>query len=115
MQLVEGAEARVKSSFGSRGSPGSDATSQGNECGIPEDHDGDREHKAPVSTVVGGRFDTRWNTLAPVDGASQKPGGFGPVIFRVSQVISAMEGHVLTKTYPNPAKRLRVKNESWTL
>ncbi len=83
MKMVEGAEDRVKSSFGSR-SPGSDGTMQGTECGIPEDEpDIDFNRSKPISAIAGGRTDNKWNQLAP-GGGDSKSGGFGPVIFRVS-------------------------------
>lgn len=84
MKLVEGAEARVKNSFGSSGS---EANQQGTECGIPEDEKeaelGLNQH---IKTIAGGERDNKWNQLAPSTSGDNRGAGFGPVIFRVSSL-----------------------------
>nr|CDS31208.2 expressed protein [Hymenolepis microstoma] len=90
MKLVEGAEARAKSSFGSSGS---DANQQGTECGIPEDEkETELYPNRFVSAIAGGQSDKKWNTLTPST-SGDNGAGFGPVIFRSR---TADDSHILT-------------------
>ncbi|VDO06294.1 unnamed protein product [Rodentolepis nana] len=90
MKLVEGAEARAKSSFGSSGS---DANQQGTECGIPEDEKETELYPNQfVSAIAGGQSDKKWNTLNPSTSGDNGT-GFGPVIFRSR---TADDSHILT-------------------
>ncbi|BHF57428.1 hypothetical protein SprV_0100036900 [Sparganum proliferum] len=93
MKLVEGAESRVKGSFGSS-SPGSDGgpQQQGTECGITEDEQ-DLEFRRgnSIKTISAGKLDVAFKRSPQ---HQTKPGvGFGPVIFR-GRV--AEDSHILT-------------------
>lgn len=81
MKLVEGAEARAKSSYGNSGP---DANHQGTECGIPDDEkETELFPNQHISAITGGQNDSKWNKLAPST-SGDNVAGFGPVIFRVS-------------------------------
>lgn len=81
MKLVEGAEARVKNSFGNSES---ESNQQGTECGILEDDKETELYPSQlVSAIAGGKHDQKWNQLTP-SSSGDKGVGFGPVIFRVS-------------------------------
>ncbi|VDL89777.1 unnamed protein product [Schistocephalus solidus] len=93
MKLVEGAESRVKGSFGSS-SPGSDGgpQQQGTECGITEDeHDLEFRRGNSIKVISPGKLDINFRRSPQ---HQSKPGvGFGPVIFRGHV---AEDSHILT-------------------
>ncbi|VDM33476.1 unnamed protein product [Hydatigera taeniaeformis] len=88
MKLVEGAEARVKNSFGSSSS---EANQQGTECGIPEDEkEVELYPNQHVTAIAGGERDSKWNQIAPPASGDNRGAGFGPVIFRVSVLLQLL-------------------------
>ncbi|VDL61745.1 unnamed protein product [Hymenolepis diminuta] len=90
MKLVEGAEARAKSSYGNSGP---DANQQGTECGIPDDEkETELFPNQHVSAITGGQGVNKWNKLAPST-SGDNVAGFGPVIFRSR---TADDSHILT-------------------
>ncbi|KAL5967606.1 Endosome/lysosome-associated apoptosi and autophagy regulator family member 2 [Taenia solium] len=91
MKLVEGAEARVKNSFGSSSS---EANQQGTECGIPEDEkELELNPNQHIKTIAGGERDNKWNQLALSTSGDNRGASFGPVIFRSR---TADDSHILT-------------------